>query len=292
MYIMLYVYFIFIIKADSKPLSLFKSGWKGHLDGVFSSKLFRLWMFCRTVLCSIACVHRSPENLVKIQILIPPVWVGPEILHYWQAPGQCKGGGIPVFNEQHGYENHEDTQVQALWLQWWGERDLWWAKCLLQVNDSLKRSHWGLTNLRFNNYCGHQLLVSKLPKKKCTWPMIAGFQRERFYHTLGQVLWPVMSKPDCPCPAFLGLLLVAKSCPTLCDPMDCNLPGSSVMGFPRQEYWSGLPFPSLRDLPDPGIEPSSPALASGFLPPSHLGSPLFLRLPRNIKEVITEINTW
>ena len=35
------------------------------------------------------------------------------------------------------------------------------------------------------------------------------------------------------------------------------------MGFPRQEYWSGLPFPSL-DLPDPGIEPMSPALAGGF----------------------------
>ena len=32
------------------------------------------------------------------------------------------------------------------------------------------------------------------------------------------------------------------------------------MGFPRQKYWSGLPFPSPRDLPDPGIEPGSPAL--------------------------------
>ena len=31
------------------------------------------------------------------------------------------------------------------------------------------------------------------------------------------------------------------------------------MGFPRQEYWSGLPFPSPEDLPDPGIEPTSPA---------------------------------
>ena len=36
------------------------------------------------------------------------------------------------------------------------------------------------------------------------------------------------------------------------------------MGFPRLEYWSGLPFPSPRDLPDPGIEPVSPALAGGF----------------------------
>ena len=40
------------------------------------------------------------------------------------------------------------------------------------------------------------------------------------------------------------------------------------MGFPRQEYWSGLPFPSPGDLPDPGIESVtlvSPALAGGFL---------------------------
>ena len=38
------------------------------------------------------------------------------------------------------------------------------------------------------------------------------------------------------------------------------------MGFPRQEYWSGLPFPSPGDLPDPGIEPSYPALQADSLP--------------------------
>ena len=53
--------------------------------------------------------------------------------------------------------------------------------------------------------------------------------------------------------------LVAKSSLT-CDPMDCSLPGSSVHGIPRPEYWSGLPFPSLGDLPDPGVEPGSPSL--------------------------------
>ena len=47
-------------------------------------------------------------------------------------------------------------------------------------------------------------------------------------------------------------------------PMDCSPPGSSVHGILRQEYWSGLPFPSPGDLPDPGIEPASPALAEGF----------------------------
>ena len=36
------------------------------------------------------------------------------------------------------------------------------------------------------------------------------------------------------------------------------------MGFSRQKYWSGLPFPPPGDLPDPGIEPASPAVAGGF----------------------------
>ena len=46
--------------------------------------------------------------------------------------------------------------------------------------------------------------------------------------------------------------------------MDCSPPGSSVHGFSKQEYWSGLPFPSPRDLPNSGVELKSPALAGGF----------------------------
>ena len=38
---------------------------------------------------------------------------------------------------------------------------------------------------------------------------------------------------------------VSQSCLTLHDPMDCSLPGSSILGFSRQEYWSGLPLSSL-----------------------------------------------
>ena len=58
-----------------------------------------------------------------------------------------------------------------------------------------------------------------------------------------------------------------KSCPTLCDPMDIARQAPLSVGFSRQEYWSGLPFPSPGDLPNPGIEPvspASPALAGGF----------------------------
>jgi len=47
---------------------------------------------------------------------------------------------------------------------------------------------------------------------------------------------------------------------TLETPMGSSPPDSSVLGFPRQEYWSGLPFPSPEDLLNPGIEPVSPAL--------------------------------
>ena len=58
--------------------------------------------------------------------------------------------------------------------------------------------------------------------------------------------------------------------------MDYSPPVSSAMGISRQEYWSGLPFPTPGDLPDPGIKPTSlecPALGSGSLPLCQLGSP-------------------
>ena len=50
--------------------------------------------------------------------------------------------------------------------------------------------------------------------------------------------------------------LVPKSCLTLCDPMECSPPGSSVHGISQARInWSGLPFPPLADHPNPGIEP-------------------------------------
>ena len=47
-------------------------------------------------------------------------------------------------------------------------------------------------------------------------------------------------------------------CPTVCDPTDLAYQAPLSMGFPRQEYWSGLPFLPPGDLPDPGIEPMFP----------------------------------
>ena len=56
---------------------------------------------------------------------------------------------------------------------------------------------------------------------------------------------------------------VPQSCPTVCHPLDCARQAPLFMGFPRQEYWSGLPFPSPGDLPEP-TSLVSPALPDTF----------------------------
>ena len=68
--------------------------------------------------------------------------------------------------------------------------------------------------------------------------------------------------------------LVAQLCPTLCDPVDCSPPGSSVHGIfqARILEWL-LPFPSPGDLPNPGIEPRSPTLQADALTPEPPGKP-------------------
>ena len=57
-------------------------------------------------------------------------------------------------------------------------------------------------------------------------------------------------------------------------PWTITNPAPLSMGFSRQEYWSGLPFPSPGDLPDLGIEPGSPALQEDSLPSEPPGKPI------------------
>ena len=64
----------------------------------------------------------------------------------------------------------------------------------------------------------------------------------------------------------------------LCDPMGCSPPCSSAHRFSRQEYWSGLPCPPPGDLPNPGIEPRSPALQAGSLMSEPPGKPRHTRV--------------
>ena len=85
-------------------------------------------------------------------------------------------------------------------------------------------------------------------------------------------------------PLFLGYLFtnicgdccsVAKSCHSFATPWTIAQQTPLSMGFSRQEYWSGLPFPSPGDLSILGIKPMSPALAGGFFTTEPPGKPRY-----------------
>ena len=76
------------------------------------------------------------------------------------------------------------------------------------------------------------------------------FMKIKFYEENKTEIWVQVEVSFVVC-------LFTQSCPTLCDPLDCSPPGSSVHRIFQQEYWSELPFPSSRDLPNPRTEPLS-----------------------------------
>ena len=74
----------------------------------------------------------------------------------------------------------------------------------------------------------------------------------------------------------VAVVLVAQLCPTLQHYEIVAHQAPLFMGFPRQEYWSGLPFPSPGDIPNSGIEPGSPVSQADSLPPEKPGRPSFV----------------
>ena len=87
--------------------------------------------------------------------------------------------------------------------------------------------------------------------------------------------------------------LVAQSCLTVfVTPwtVACQVPLS--VGFPRQEYWSGLPFPSPGDLPGPGIEPVSPSPAGGFFTTETPGKPKVENTWSKVKATCSDLSNW
>ena len=81
---------------------------------------------------------------------------------------------------------------------------------------------------------------------------------------------PLVTESEASIPS---VVLVAQLCLILCNPTDCSPPGSSVHGIlqPRILEWVAIPF--SRDLPDPGMEPGSPALQADSLPYEPPGKP-------------------
>ena len=105
--------------------------------------------------------------------------------------------------------------------------------------------------------------------------------------TFQGLFWVLVIRPHRP--THYGGGLVAKSCLTLATSWTLAQQAPLSMGFPKQEYCSGLPFPSPRNLPDPGAEPGSLALQADSLPTKPQGSPYPLQRaslnlsPRNME---------
>ena len=72
--------------------------------------------------------------------------------------------------------------------------------------------------------------------------------------------------------------------------MDCNPPGFHAHGFPRQEYWSGLPFPPPGDLPDPRIKPRDQRRQTTESENSTLGR--FIKYLRGVRAGVTKTQGW
>ena len=129
---------------------------------------------------------------------------------------------------------------RILWR--WNERVP--VKCLVQSKPSVNISYYSIS------VNGSELAESLKLEAWASWMILFC----AFTHN-NQVHW------------FCVHAKLLQLCPTFWNPVDCGPPGSSVHGFSRQEYWSGLPGPTPGHLPNPGIEPASlmyPAFAGGF----------------------------
>ena len=82
-------------------------------------------------------------------------------------------------------------------------------------------------------------------------------------------------------------VLVAQSCLTLLTPWTIACQAPLSMGFSREGYWSGLPFPSPDNLPNPEIKPGSPASQADILPSESPGKPLCIYIYIYIFHVYT-----
>ena len=87
-------------------------------------------------------------------------------------------------------------------------------------------------------------------------------------------------------------LLVTQFCPTVWDPTTVAHQAPLSIGLSRKECWSGLPFPSPEDLPDPGIEPRSPALQADSLPSELQGRYIYCSYTRTFVVFLSYSQLW
>ena len=142
---------------------------------------------------------------------------------------------------------------------WWSSKEsgyCWWVTW--EKNNFSSRKQIKLSQTTFTKH--HALCSQEKVQRKV---------EMRYSQTCKLILGMMMFSRDL---SERYCCLVSKSCLTLATPLTVALQAPLSMGFPRQEYWSGLPSPSPGDPPDPGIEPESSAWQVDSLLLTHLES--------------------
>ena len=105
---------------------------------------------------------------------------------------------------------------------------------------------------------------------------------------------PHLFSQGCLLSFYSGGSLVAKSCLTLATPWTVVHKAPLSMGFSRQEYWSGFPFPTSGELPHPGIEPESPSLQADSWPTEPPDKTFFLHFSsvQSLSRVQLFLTVW
>ena len=139
----------------------------------------------------------------------------------------------------------------------------WTAACQASLSITNSRSSLKLVSIELVMPSSHLILCTPLFLSPSIFPRIRVFSSEWTLHEVAKVLkfqlqhqsfqWIFRTDflTDFCLSRYMHAWVLSHSVVlTLCNPMDCSPPGSSAHGIPRQEYWSGLSFPSPGDLPN------------------------------------------
>ena len=173
-------------------------------------------------------------------------------LHYFESKGP---GTWPSISQVNGITSNT--------VSWGGQEILWYEDKGLSFN----------IFSRGNFHC-HQCFVMEIRSDNfAVWPEIGILMLKLpcFLFILWAWFFSLPNKSEWQ-PIYVGFS-VTLFCPGLCNLMDLARQVYLSIEFSRQEYWSGLPFPTPGDLPYPRIKPASPTLAGGFFTIDLCGKP-------------------
>ena len=153
--------------------------------------------------------------------------------HSINSLSSMSGAGYTLMPENLTSPHKTNSPVARISLQWdqFYQRSLnklLWEEGTMENVESLR---WGDSWVELG--CGWWVTLSSMDGECGQWLEVVGLS-----------VWGGEGESSKSQIWFCPWSEVAQSCPTLCDPMDCSPPGSSVHGVFRQKYWSGLPFPS------------------------------------------------